>query len=245
MHHTSTAGSNKWLLSEPNKDSQARIFCLPYSGCGASMYRLWPKFFGDIEICPVQLPGRESRVRDRGYESYEDLVKDMLEELSPYFDKDFAFFGHCGSALIAYEATLQLQTKGICIPKRLFISSQVAPHEGPFGRFLHLTDEELRIELEIITKKMGGVPIQDLLDFQVSILCKDIGMNKRYSDKEIVQLVSPLVTFGWTNDSEINPNQMTGWSQYGEVSQHLIEGDHYQFLSAPEEFVKIIQGSMK
>jgi hypothetical protein len=57
-------GTSRWFLREPSAESGARLFCLPYSGCGASMYRRWPRFLGDIEVCPVQFPGRENRFRE-------------------------------------------------------------------------------------------------------------------------------------------------------------------------------------
>lgn len=33
------ATRRKWFLREPSPESAVRVFCLPYSGCGASMYR--------------------------------------------------------------------------------------------------------------------------------------------------------------------------------------------------------------
>src|SRR6266545_2952434 len=124
----------RWFLREPSPEGAARLFCLPYSGCGATMYRNWPRFLGDIEICRVQPPGRENRTREAAYETYEQLADDLAEVLLPYLDRPFAFFGHCGSALPGYETTVRLLQRGYPMPLRLFVSSQAAPHQGPTGR---------------------------------------------------------------------------------------------------------------
>ena len=34
-----------------------KLICLPYAGGGATAYYGWQKYFSDIEILPVQLPG--------------------------------------------------------------------------------------------------------------------------------------------------------------------------------------------
>lgn len=230
-----------WLMQEPKPDSKARLFCLPYSGCGASMYRAWPSRIGEIEICAIQLPGRENRYREAIHESYEHLATVLLDEISPYLDKPFAFFGHCASALIAYEASLQLQHNKGPVPSSLFVSSQVAPHEGPHGRYLELSDEQLFIEVENLVTKMGGSPIPDLIELSIGILKKDIELNKRYRNKTIETLHHPVVAIGWTSDQEVRPQLMGGWQEYGDVESILLPGEHYTFLSAPDDLLAIFE----
>ena len=87
---------SRWLLRNPSPDSAARVFCLPYSGCGASMYHRWPRFLGDVEVCPVQLPGRENRLREPSAETYQELAERLIPALRPQLDRPFALFGHCG-----------------------------------------------------------------------------------------------------------------------------------------------------
>lgn len=59
---------SKWIYGADNKPlSKVRLFCLPYAGCGSSMYISWKKYFPEeVELCPIQLPGRENR-RKRTY----------------------------------------------------------------------------------------------------------------------------------------------------------------------------------
>ena len=56
------------------------MFCFPYAGGGASAYRGWAASLpNDVEVCPVQLPGRESRLRDQPFEKPEPLIQALLD----------------------------------------------------------------------------------------------------------------------------------------------------------------------
>lgn len=234
----------RWLLREPGPDSSARLFCLPYSGCGASMYHGWPRFIGQIEVCPVQLPGRENRIREPLPPTYQELASDLAAALLPYLDRPFAFFGHCGSALPGYETSVQLQQRGGPSPARLFVSSQVAPHQGPYGRFLQMSDAELTEEMKTLIHQMGGSPMPALLELSVRVMRADVEANKRYRLDQPVPLHCPITAIGWTSDSEVDPSLMTGWSEYGETVFRVFEGQHYRFLQAPHELCEAIAADM-
>ena len=53
-----------------------------------------------VEVCPVQLPGRENRITEPPFTILSSLVDAMVEALAPYFDLPFAFFGHSIGARI-------------------------------------------------------------------------------------------------------------------------------------------------
>ncbi|MFE2043093.1 thioesterase II family protein [Streptomyces sp. NPDC059477] len=227
---------NKMLLRPPKQDSAARLFCFPYSGLGASMYNKWPQQIGDVEICRVQFPGRENRFREPHYGTYEELAEQVTAGLLPYFDRPFAFFGHCGGALPGFATALHLARAGLPTPDTLFISSQVAPHDGPFGRFLHLTNAELAVELAKLTRAMGGTPSPDMIQMSLRVLRADITANQRYHLTEPVVLPCAVHTIGWSEDKEIRPDQMGGWPAYttdGRFAETILEGGHHTFLDAP------------
>jgi surfactin synthase thioesterase subunit len=228
---------SRWFLKELSAEAGARLFCLPYSGCGASMYRRWPQLVGDLEICPVQFPGRESRLREEPARTYQDLALAMAEGLLPYLDRPFAFFGHCGSALAGYETALRLVTRGYPEPARVFLSSQVAPHQGPHGRFLKMTDEELRNEVRELIRQAGGMVLPSLVELSLEILRADIEMNKRYRLDEPARLPCPITAISWRQDAEVDPGLMTGWADCGETVFRLLDGEHYRFMEAPPELM--------
>ncbi|AEW99315.1 thioesterase II family protein [Streptantibioticus cattleyicolor] len=237
--------TTKWLLHEPSAEAAARLFCLPYSGCGASMYRRWPRRVGGVEVCAVQPPGRENRFREEPYPTYEAMADDLAEALLPYLDRPFAFFGHCASALPGYETALRLAERGHPVPVRLFVSSQVAPHQGPHGRFLRMSDEELAVELRDLVVRLGGSPRPDLIELSLTVLRADVEANKRYRPPRPRRLPCPVTTLGWTEDHEVDHRLMDGWAECGEVTKRLLDGPHYGFLDAPEELLAAFVEDMK
>jgi surfactin synthase thioesterase subunit len=212
----------------------ARLFCFPYSGCGASMYHRWPRRIGSIEVCLIQPPGRENRVREPHYGTYEELAAALVDYLPPFLDKPFAFFGHCGGALPGAELAGQLHSAGLPTPQRLFVSSQVAPHDGPYGRFLSLGADELAEELSRLVRSLGGTPSPALIELGLELLAKDLEANRRYRVPEPRPLPCGVTVIGWTDDDEIPFGLMGGWRDLtADCRYALLEGRHYDFLAAP------------
>jgi surfactin synthase thioesterase subunit len=224
----------RWLLRQPDPEAGVRLFCFPYSGSGATMYERWPRRFGDVEVCPVQPPGRQNRIREPHYETYEQLAAGLIEFLSPHLDRPFAFFGHCSGALPGVEVTRQLAAAGLPLPRRLFVSAQVAPHDGPYGRLLELEREELRDELAHIIVSMGGQPSDALLDLGLNLLVKDVEANKRYVVPGPLDLPCGITAIGWNDDREIPTQLMGGWRASSANCRYvLLDGGHFEFLGAP------------
>jgi surfactin synthase thioesterase subunit len=234
-----------WFLREPSPDAVARLFVMPYSGCGASMYRTWPQMIGNVEVCPIQLPGRENRMREDHFETYERLADDLAVALEPFLDRPYAFFGHCAAALPSYETILRLIEQGSPAPVRLFVSSQVAPHEGPYGRFLSLNDEELIEVMVTLMRSMGGNPLPDLMDLYLSILKKDRQANIMYKKDAPFRLPCPITAISWDRDFEVEANVMTGWKDCGETKFLQLEGEHYTFLQAPPALIETFKQDME
>ncbi|MER7411316.1 MULTISPECIES: thioesterase II family protein [Streptomyces] len=238
----------KWLLRSPGTEAPARLFLLPYSGVGASMYNRWPERIGPAEVCRIQLPGRENRVREEHYGTYPQLAGQLAEALLPYLDRPFGFFGHCGGALPGFATALLLAERGLPTPSWLFVSSQVAPHLGPYGRFLSLPDDQLRDELRQMAREMGGdEPQPDMIELGMRVLRADLAANRAYRLPAPVQLPCTVHTLSWTDDHEIRPEQMTGWDAYaapGRFRTSLLPGGHFAFLQAPEALRTALAGTM-
>jgi len=232
MSPAPTARASRWLLRAPSPQARARIFCLPYPGCGASMYRRWPRYLGTTELCPVQLPGRENRLREPLPSTLEELADTLADGLGPALDRPFALFGHCGAAVVAFVAAQRLQA-GAMPPSRLFVSSQPAPHDGPPSRFLGLAEDALRTELARLIRELDGDPVPAFVDLGLRVLRADIEAHRRYTPPAPAPLGVPLTAIGWTGDTEVPLDALHGWSAYGDVRHHRLDGGHFSFLDAP------------
>jgi surfactin synthase thioesterase subunit len=97
--------STPWIeYYKPNPQARLRLFCFPYAGGGAAVFRGWvDRMPGIVEVCPVQLPGRETRMKEAPFNRLSTLVPAAAQALLPYLDKPFAFFGHSMGALVSFE----------------------------------------------------------------------------------------------------------------------------------------------
>src|SRR5438552_7109196 len=121
--------TDSWLAClKPRPHAAVRLFCFPYAGGGASAFRCWPDALpASIEVCPVQLPGRETRFREPPYTRLAPLAEALGHALRPFLDRPFAFFGHSMGALVAFELTRWLRRAGGPQPAHLFVSACAAP----------------------------------------------------------------------------------------------------------------------
>ena len=78
------------------------------------IFRTWSDGLpADVEVCPVQLPGRGTRLMERPFTRLPPLVEALAQALVPLLDKPFAFFGHSLGALVSFE--LARRTAGACM----------------------------------------------------------------------------------------------------------------------------------
>ncbi|WP_264296589.1 thioesterase II family protein [Streptomyces sp. C8S0] len=145
------------------------------------MYQAWPRRIGAIDVCLIQPPARQNRIAEPHYGTYEDMARDLVEYLRPHLDRPFAFFGHCGGALPGVEVTRQLAAAGLPLPERVFVSGQVAPHDGPHSRLFELGRDGLRDELGRIITALGGEPSGPLIEMGLEVLANDLEANRRYT----------------------------------------------------------------
>src|SRR4051812_16116409 len=93
-----------WLPHADSSPAAIRLFCFPYAGGGAILFRRWQdSFTRSIRICPVQLPGRGNRIQETPFTSVEPLADVLTQVLLPYLDRPFAFFGHSMGGIICFE----------------------------------------------------------------------------------------------------------------------------------------------
>lgn len=241
MTSGSTTATSPWFVRLRPTDQPARIFCFPFSGSGASAFSAWPAAIDDVEVCPVQFPGRESRMAEPHYGTYESLAAGLVEPLVPLLDRPFAFFGHCAGALPAFETVIRLAERGLPQPDRLFVSGQPAPHQASRDRMLTMTEPELRTELETFLRGRGIQPRQDMIDMGMAVLLRDHAAAGEYRRAEPVPVPCPIVVLHWRDDSDVSLADLEGWRQYSDsVEIRVVDGGHYDFMNAPEELRELL-----
>src|SRR5436309_3054681 len=86
-----------------------RLFCFPYAGGGAAVYRSWgPLLPPEIEVHAIEYPGR-AYLRDQPANTMDGLIDVLCPEILPLLDKPFAFFGHSYGSIVAFALAKLLQ----------------------------------------------------------------------------------------------------------------------------------------
>lgn len=164
--------SNPWIAyRDKSAKPKARLFCFPYGGGGASMYCDWQKEFAEtIEICPIQLPGRENRLAEKPIANLDELINLLIENLEPEWDVPFAFFGHSMGALIGFEMARALRKRGLPQPFHLFCSAFPDPRTPT--RNLDNLLQELQATNFTLSDFASAEAISNLTDAQLAALSK-------------------------------------------------------------------------
>lgn len=249
--------ANPWIAyRQPASDARIRLFCFPYGGGGASIYRGWQAdFHRAIEVCPVQLPGREGRLNETPIGNIHTLVDILAEQLQPYFDKPFAFFGHSFGTLIAFELARKLRKRNLPQPVHLFASAFPDPrtpakslniilrqlqdinvnlfdcHQPDF--ISRLSDETLS-RLSAIFNENGIDEYGDhLLNKEITrvllpIFSGDMGIVKSYEYYEDESLDLPITVFAGKRDTWVSYDDHLQWGDHTrkECEIHAFDSGH-------------------
>ncbi len=210
--------------------ASVRLFCFPYAGVGISAYRSWGSQMGpSVEICPVQLPGRESRQNEAPFQRMAPLVDAVVDGLRPHLDMPFALFGHSLGALIAFEVARRLD--GEPLLRRLFVSARRAPHlTEPLAPIAQLPADKFAATVQ---QRYGGIPdavfaCPDLLEFLLPRLRADFEILESYrSQSDASPLACGISAFGGTKDA-VPESDLRAWEGYtrADLRVRMVQGGH-------------------
>jgi medium-chain acyl-[acyl-carrier-protein] hydrolase len=239
--------ASPWILRPPGgRVAALRLFCFPYAGGGGSAYMPWGRETPcPIEVCAVQLPGREGRLNERPYTQISDLIDVTFEALRPHLEAPFALFGHSMGALLAFEFARRIRHAGGPAPVRLIVSG----HRGPrlprrYSAIAHLPDAEFIGE---ICQRYGGVPEEvlrqpELMALLVPCLRADMALIENYRYRDAEPLECPISAFGGREDPEATETQLSRWEAEtrSSFSMRQFAGTHFYIRDARKELLAAV-----
>lgn len=231
-----TSSLDSWLICpKPNPDAQIRLFCFPYAGGSANIFRRWSNHLPNtIEVCAVELPGRGMRIKLPPFTQLEPLITELASVLKPKLDKPFAFFGHSMGGLVSFELALLLRKKYGINPNHLFVSAHRAPQlVDPKPPIHNLPEAEFIAEL----RRLNGTPQtllenEELMQLFLPILRADFAVLETYVYTQQAPLNIPITAFGGLEDQEVSRDQIQAWQEQTSASfaLHMFPGDHFFYI---------------
>lgn len=230
---TQITSLNPWVtLPRPNPTARVRLFCFPYAGAGASVFYTWPQTLpAEVEVCPVQLPGRESRLMEKPYSGMDELTEKLGEVLQPYMDMPFAFFGHSNGAIMSFELARKLRREGRPLPLHLFLSGRPASHmPSRHPKIHHLPEPEFIQQL----RRLEGTPEEvlanrEIMELLLPLLRADFSLAETYQYREEAPLEIPVSAYGGRTDKDVNEEEVAAWGVHTTAPFRLVmfPGGHF------------------
>jgi surfactin synthase thioesterase subunit len=201
---------------KPNPFARLRLFCFPHAGAGALSFRPWADLLPpEVEVCAVQLPGREERFREPAFTDVHALVPVLSRALYPYeLSRPFAFYGHSMGAIVAFELAHFLKEQYGTAPLHLFVSARNAPHVvDPRPPLYSLPDEAFIDQL----RQLDGTPEEVLTHLDpdwLRLLRADFELNEAYRFAARTPLDVPISAFGGRDDSRVDAADVEAWGRH-------------------------------
>lgn len=219
--------------AKPDAHAKLRLFCLPYAGGGASIYRGWENYLPPgVEVWPVQPPGRGSRFKEPAIPSMDGLVEAVATAMEPFLDRPVALFGHSVGAMASFElAHLMANRFGVGI-SHLFVSGARAPQLSRNRKRIHdLPEEEFITEL----KTLNGTPPEvlenpELMRMISTTLRADFAIAETYrATTDRPPLNCPISVFGGVDDTLVLREDLEQWNVHttGSFDLWQLPGDHF------------------
>lgn len=240
-----------WLpFAEQPGCTGVRLYCLPHAGGSASAYRSWFGRLGGVSVRPVQLPGRETRLRDTPYDRMDLLVPDLADavladlvrtdpvpaDTSPGGEtRPYAVYGHSLGALVGFELVREIRRRGGPAPVHLFVSGCAAPGSPDDGEppVAGMTQGEV----VALLRRIGGTPEWMLADPTVLRMIlppfrADFGVRDTYVYRPGQPLEVPITALAATDDPRAGTADVAGWRDQttGRFTSHTLTGGHFAVL---------------
>jgi medium-chain acyl-[acyl-carrier-protein] hydrolase len=224
---------DSWVrIVQPRPLAPMRLFCFPYAGGGASVFRAWaselPK---DVEVCAIQLPGRENRLLHEPYTDIRAIARALASALVPFLDRPYAFFGHSMGSLVAFELARELRRRSQRGPDHLIASGHRAPQLTSRRQPIHDLPQDAFLDA---LRRLNGTPEEVLRDPELMALVLptlrgDFGLCERYAYGPDEPLDCPISAFGGLHDPDVGHDDLSGWREQTRAgfAQRMFPGDHF------------------
>jgi surfactin synthase thioesterase subunit len=236
----------KWILGGVGTlRHQHQLVCLPHAGGLASAYRGWlAPVAEDVDLLPVQLPGRETRIREPLETSFSRLVERITDALCRADLPDISLFGHSMGALLAVMVGDSLQQAGVAV-RHLFVSGHPGIRFKPQDTRLWVgvkdTDETLFDTLTMLDPVLGLPEHEELRAMFLPVLRADLMMLRDLPP--LARVSVPVTALGGADDPLLAGFDLTAWAGRTDrdCAIYRLPGGHFYLNDQGAAIARIIR----
>lgn len=223
-----------------------RLFCFPYAGGSAEVYRNWQRWFPDrVDVCLVHLPGRGRRMKEPAFTQAAPLAKAIVDRIVDEINVPYALYGHSMGAMIAFEVAREISHRRCASPQHLFVSGSRAPQlPRTEPATFHLPHDEFVAAL----KRLNGTPTEildnpELMELFIGLLRADFQLVETYKYHAQEPLSCPITVYGGLDDKTVPQESCRAWQE--QTSAHckvtMVNGDHFFIRNPRPDFKSAFQ----
>ncbi len=238
-----------WFLQVGRRaDPRVRVFCFPWAGVGSAVYRRWPDAFdGDVEVLPIQLPGRGWRFGEPPLRDLNALADQVTEVVTPLCDRPFVIFGHSMGSWLGLLVGARLERAGL-VPEALLASGRQGPASGALlPPMSHMDDDTFLREMQA---RYAGIPAEvqgdpELLSLVLPALRADIEAMESYRHRPGAKLSCPVTAIGGEDDPMVPVRHLVTWADEttGPFAMHTTPGGHFHLETHPQPVWDLIRAA--
>jgi medium-chain acyl-[acyl-carrier-protein] hydrolase len=241
-----------WIACRtPRAAPQLRLFCFHHAGGGALTFQSWPAGLPpSVEVCPVQLPGREDRMREPPFRSMPSLLDALAAVIAERSDRPFAFFGHSMGGRVAFDLARTLRRRGAPGPVHLFLSAVSEPStlSSEAGQRYLLPDAAF----EEYVLSFGGIPLElrqrrAQMARLFELLRADLELNESATFEPEPPLSCPLTIWGGRVDALVREHNLRAWRAHAgaEFAMELFDGGHFYLVEQRDAVLARITAALE
>jgi medium-chain acyl-[acyl-carrier-protein] hydrolase len=229
---TRTGAGSLVRLRRGGTGARLRLYCLPYAGGSASVFRSWCDLLpADVDVWGVEYPGHGNRIGEPLTDRIDKLAESIADAVAAQQAGPYALFGHSMGSLVAFEMCHALAARDATMPALLVAAGHRGPrlpasrppvHEAPHAEFVaHL-------------RELGATPPEvfestELVDLMLPILRNDFRACERYHSPQRPPLRTQIVVYGGLADEDADCDALLAWEHEtrGRFMLRLFPGGHF------------------
>ena len=225
-----------------NTGRRINLFCFPFAGGSVYSYRPFLSYCPpDINIVPLELPGRGRRTIEPLLTCIDEMVDDMYSRIKSHLSEPYAFYGHSMGTVLALRTAWKIREEGLTMPLSMIMSGRGGPsNPEPVTCRSDLPREEFFLKL----RELGGSPDEVFSNEEVKsyfepILRADFKALENYNYQPHNHPVSVPFAVMVGNEEGIALEKAMLWQQETtfQITVNTYSGGHFFIFDQPHAIV--------